>query len=152
VTAVDSSKKAMDALLGNIIMNNLDEDCFEMIQGDCVEVMRKMVEEKREFDIVICDPPKLAPSRATLDKATNKYKKINSLALSLVKSGGTILSCTCSSAMTQSHGFLDMVESAAKVANKETTVLSVSGAAPDHPVLPSYPEGKYLTAIHLYVI
>ena len=46
--------------------------------------MTALANEKRVFDLVICDPPKLAPTRAGLAKATNKYKQINTLAMRFV--------------------------------------------------------------------
>ena len=55
-----------------------------------------MVEEAQTFDVVICDPPKLAPTRTSLDKAKTKYTKITALAMSLVNPGGTMgLSLFC---------------------------------------------------------
>ena len=46
--------------------------------------------------MVICDPPKLAPTRTSLDKAKSKYTKINALAMSLVNPGGISLIDTLS--------------------------------------------------------
>ena len=37
--------------------------------------------ERKQWDIVVFDPPKLAPSRKTLDKATRKYRKLNAMAM-----------------------------------------------------------------------
>jgi len=154
VTAVDSSQKALDALSANIALNTLNPDQVELLQGDAMAVMTSLHQQNRTFDIVICDPPKLAPSRAMLAKATNKYKKINTIAMKLVKPGGLLLSCTCSAAMTQAlppAGFEAMLVSAAKAAQREVSVLRSVGAGPDHPVLLSYPEGRYLTAALLFV-
>ena len=125
----------------------------ELHEGDCVAVMKQLRDADRTFDIVICDPPKLAPSRNALPRATSKYQKINSLAMSLVnkEQGGLLLSCTCSAAMTQSGKFTEMLSKAARAAGREVTVLSLTGAASDHPVLPAYPEGRYLTAALLHV-
>lgn len=143
-----------------------------------MKTMTALISEKRVFDVVICDPPKLAPTRAGLAKATNKYKQINILAMrfvlhyltllqplryaleyalfnSLVKPGGLLLSCTCSAAMTQAMppvgGFESMLFAAAKAAQRDVTVLRSAGAGSDHPVLLSYPEGRYLTATLLSV-
>ena len=37
--------------------------------------------EGRRWDLVIFDPPKLAPSRKTLEKATRKYRRLNAMAM-----------------------------------------------------------------------
>eukprot|EP01035_Chromulina_nebulosa_P027669 gene27669-36419_t len=143
-TALDSSARALSSLEKNIQLNELDRDRFELIPGDAVKTMTTLVSKKRVFDVVICDPPKLAPTRAGLAKATNKYKQINTLAMRLVKPGGLLLSCTCSAAMTQAlppvGGFESMLFAAAKAAQRDVTVLRSAGAGSDHPVLLSYPE------------
>jgi len=200
VVAVDSSQPALDAAAENARLNGLvvagdDEGreskhaVLELVKGDCVEVMKRLAEKGEKFDVVICDPPKLAPSRRDLAKARPKYLKINSLAMSLVRPGGLLLTCTCSAAMTQAGkdtdngtkegggresgrsgdggregwrksggnggggggGFLGMLSEAAKLARREVTLLSSSGAAADHPVSLSYQEGAYLTAALLHV-
>ena len=154
VTALDSSKKALASLDENILLNKLDRSLFQTIQGDAVRTMTALVSEKKEFDIVICDPPKLAPTRAGLSRAANKYRQINALAMKLVKPGGLLLTCTCSAAMTQAvaaAGFESMLFAAAKIAQRDVAVLRTAGAGPDHPILLSYPEGRYLTAVLLSV-
>ena len=35
------------------------------------------ISEKRRWELVVFDPPKLAPNRKALDKATRKYRKLN---------------------------------------------------------------------------
>jgi 23S rRNA G2069 N7-methylase RlmK/C1962 C5-methylase RlmI len=47
--------------------------------------------EGKKFDVVILDPPKLAPSKSVLDRATTKYIKINAAAMKLVAPGGLLL-------------------------------------------------------------
>jgi len=176
VVAVDSSLPALEAAAANARLNGIpvsfassadsspqgqgqgqgqgkEQGGIELVKGDCVEVMRRLAEAGEQFDVVICDPPKLAPSRKDLDRAKNKYLAINKLGLALVKPGGLLLTCTCSAAMsTQEDGlFLSTVNEAARVARRQVTLLSVSGAAADHPLSLSYMEGSYLTAALLHV-
>ncbi|KAH8057262.1 S-adenosylmethionine-dependent methyltransferase [Aureococcus anophagefferens] len=98
--------------------------------------------------VVVCDPPKLAPSAKTLPRATRKYQKINALALGAVKRGGLLLTCTCSSAMTTSGNFLGVVHDALD-AGRQVTVLGPPRAA-DHRS-PGLRRGAYLTAVLLHV-
>lgn len=123
-----------------------------LIKGDAQGVMRTLLEDGQSFDVVVCDPPKLAPKRTGLEAATRKYRDINALAMRLVAPyGGLLLSCSCSAAMTQSGQFVPMLHAAARSVGRTATVVTVSGAAGDHPVNPVYPEGRYLTAVLLYI-
>jgi 23S rRNA G2069 N7-methylase RlmK/C1962 C5-methylase RlmI len=152
VTAVDSSKPALDTARANLKLNNIDH-VVDLVKADALDYMNKMIDSKQQYDIVICDPPKLAPTRASLDKARNKYTKINALAMQLVKPGGILLTCTCSAAVTQQEGeFRRMLQEAAKSARRDVTLLNESGPGADHATHLSYPEGAYLTAYLLRVL
>lgn len=159
VTAVDSAGKALEALRYNLQLN-IDQGVLpadapsklHTIEGDCPTVLGQLVEQQKTFDMVICDPPKLAPRRTQLDKALSKYTQVNALAMKAIhSSGGLLLSCSCSAAMTQSGEFVKMLQNAAKLAKRRLTILSETGAAPDHTVVAGYPEGKYLTAVLAHI-
>ena len=154
VTAVDSSQPAVTAAIRNLELNRyqLEPQTVKFVKADALEFMQRAAADGTLFDLVICDPPKLAPSRSTLDRAKGKYVKINSAALRLVRPGGLLLTCSCSAAVTQSTGLLrKLVAEAAQRAGRDVTVLSSSNAALDHPVHTAYPEGNYLTALLCHV-
>ena len=100
-----------------------------------------------KFDIVICDPPKLAPTRGSLVKAKNKYVKINTAALKLVKPGGLLFTFSCSAAVTQSNSLKDFVGEAAIHAGRDVSYVSSMHAAKDHVVHSTYKEGEYLSGL-----
>ena len=63
------------------------------------------------------------------------------------EAGGLLLSCSCSAAVSQSEGrFLEIVTKGARQAGRGAHVLATRSAAEDHPILPTYPEGRYLIA------
>ena len=71
VISVDSSRPALDTADKNIALNSVS-DIVTTVKADAVEYMKKMQADGQLFDIVICDPPKLAPTRTSLEKAKNK--------------------------------------------------------------------------------
>ena len=71
VTSVDSSRPALDTADKNIELNGVSA-IVKTVKADAVEYMKKMQADGQLFDIVICDPPKLAPTRTSLEKAKNK--------------------------------------------------------------------------------
>jgi 23S rRNA G2069 N7-methylase RlmK/C1962 C5-methylase RlmI len=156
VVGVDSSQDAIDTCLANAELNGLLESSsstMEFVKADISDYMQSCTSR---YDVVVLDPPKLAPSVATLAKASRKYHSLNRDALKLIDdAGGLFMTCTCSAAMTQKEGgnyFLQMVHQASLSARREITLLRVSGAAPCHTQSPvSFPAGNYLTAATFYV-
>lgn len=104
-------------------------------------------QQGRKWDIVVLDPPKLAPNKKVLERAVRKYTALNEAAIKLVNPGGLLMTCSCSAAMTQSGEFVPMVVNAARKSRKLVTVIRSAGAAADHVLSPSYSLGKYLTNV-----
>uniref|UniRef100_A0A7S4K494 S-adenosylmethionine-dependent methyltransferase domain-containing protein n=1 Tax=Odontella aurita TaxID=265563 RepID=A0A7S4K494_9STRA len=110
-----------------------------------------------EWDVVVLDPPKLAPSASSLDRASRKYRSLNRDAARLLHStnGGILITCTCSGAMTQRDGgdyFLRTVREGATSAGRAVRLLRVAGAASCHALdVAAFPAGDYLTAATFHV-
>ncbi|CAM8877049.1 unnamed protein product [Rhodiola kirilowii] len=152
VTAIDSSSSAIDLAKENATLNKCNSQNITFLKEDATEFMKNALRKHLSWDIVILDPPKLAPRKKFLQNASGMYKNLNSLAMQLTKSGGLLMTCSCSGAMTQSGTFLRTLQGAASNAGRRITVLRQAGAACDHPIDPSYPEGEYLSNILLRVL
>jgi 23S rRNA (cytosine1962-C5)-methyltransferase len=145
VTAVDSSQFALECAAATAQRMGL-ADKIRFIRGDARKVMAQLAEDKREFDLVVLDPPKLAMGARDLDEARTMYRKLNALACRLVAKGGLLVSCSCSQAMTGGD-FLRVVATGARDVQREVTVLRLLGQPPDHLVPAAFPEGRYLKVI-----
>ena len=154
ITTIDSSIIALQLINENMKLNNIsNNNIITIIKSDCIEYMKTQILLNNKYDIIICDPPKLAPTRKDLERARKKYIKINSLSMSLVTSNGLLFTCTCSAAVTQTENeFINILKESAKIAQKDITILSISHAASDHPLHLAYTESNYLTAILLRVL
>jgi 23S rRNA G2069 N7-methylase RlmK/C1962 C5-methylase RlmI len=154
---VDSSQDAIDAATANAMENCFDSTKISFVRDDIAAYMKSAMDEEKEFDVIVLDPPKLAPNLSSLDKASRKYHALNRDAMNLInrEKGGLLLTCTCSAAMTQKDGgqyFLNMVNGAGLSAKRRVTLLRVNGAAPCHTQSPaSFPAGAYLTAALFHV-
>lgn len=148
---VDSSLPALELAKANASLNQIDANSINFVKADVGEYMKSAFSEGKLWDIVVLDPPKLAPNRKVLQRAITKYRNLNSMAMRLTKPGGLLMTCSCSGAMTQSGNFLSVIQEAALSANRRVTQLRYSGAAPDHTIDPAYPEGTYLTNVLLRV-
>ncbi|ESQ29843.1 hypothetical protein EUTSA_v10011478mg [Eutrema salsugineum] len=152
VVGIDSSSPALELARENVILNHMDPGKVVFLKQDSIEFMKGALSREETWDIVILDPPKLAPRKKVLQNAAGMYRNLNSLAMRLTRSGGLMMTCSCSGAMTQSGKFLGILQSAAAMAGKKITVVREAGAASDHPLDPSYPQGQYLSNILLRVL
>jgi 23S rRNA G2069 N7-methylase RlmK/C1962 C5-methylase RlmI len=157
-TGVDSSEDAILTCQRNAQLNGCTESQLKFIQSDITSFLQDTAASDQGivYDVIVLDPPKLAPSVNGLDKARRKYHAFNRDAIKLIApEGGLLLTCTCSAAMTQKDGgryFLEMAQGAALAVGREVTLLRVSGAASCHTQSPiSWPAGAYLTAALFYV-
>ncbi|KAK6934734.1 S-adenosylmethionine-dependent methyltransferase [Dillenia turbinata] len=161
VTGVDTSMPALELAKENIALNKLGTN-ISFFREDASEFMKCAISRNQSWDIVILDPPKLAPRRKdlcvisntleVLQSASGMYRNLNSLAMQLTERGGLLMTCSCSGAMTQSGMFLRILQDAASMAQRKITILRQAGAACDHPIDPSYPEGEYLSNVLLGVM
>lgn len=89
---VETSAVALELAKENAKINDFASKCT-FIEADVQQYMRHLAQEKEQFDLVILDPPKFAPSRKDLQKARRKYVAWNKWALRLVKPGGLLMTC-----------------------------------------------------------
>ncbi|XP_057819135.2 uncharacterized protein LOC131032203 isoform X3 [Cryptomeria japonica] len=110
VTGIDSSSPALKLAEENYKLNNFDSSRISFLKEDATDFMKVALSDGKSWDLIILDPPKLAPSRKVLQRAANKYHNLNGLAMRLTKKGGLLMTCSCSAAMTQSGSFLSILQ------------------------------------------
>ena len=148
VTCVDGSAKALESVQHNAAANGLKVDT---INGDAVDVLEKLHQDKRKFDIVIIDPPAFIKRKKDIPKGEAAYKRLNQLAMQLVERDGLLVSCSCSYHL---HGdvLIDSIQRAARHLNKHVQIIEVGGQAPDHPIHPGIEETRYLKSFIARVV
>lgn len=142
VTAIDLDEDAIAIAKKNADLNN---QRIKFAHADAFIYLRQMLDIKRQFDVVVCDPPKFATSRDEFDLALRKYHDLNALAMQVIRPGGVLLTCSCSGLVSM-HRFVETVEAAARRAGRSLQRFELLGAAPDHPVMSNCPESEYLKA------
>ncbi|CAI5465748.1 unnamed protein product [Closterium sp. Yama58-4] len=151
VTAVDSSPAALSLAAANVALNGLPPSAVRFEHADITAFMQRAVAQQQHWDLVVLDPPKLAPTRKSLPRALHRYRRLNSLALRLVAPGGLLMTCSCSGAVSQQHLLPGILREAAAAAGRQVTVVREAGAAPCHPIDPACPESTYLTNLLAFV-
>lgn len=149
VISCDISELALKNVRDNAVLNGIKN--IETLCGDVFEVLRNFKKEKRQFDTVILDPPAFCKTADEVKDAYRGYKDINLTAMKIVKSGGFLITCSCSHYMTATL-FEKMLIEAAKESGRTVRYVEIKTQAPDHPALLSSEETQYLKFIVLQVI
>lgn len=146
VTDIDTSANLLHQVAENCQLNNLQQDKIDNIEGDVFKVLRKFRDSRRQFDLIILDPPKFAPSKFLLNKAIRGYKDINLLAFKLLRPGGILATFSCSG-LINADLFQKIVAGAALDAGQDATIIKWLYQSSDHPVALNFPEGTYLKGL-----
>ena len=142
VVAVDSSRVAI-ATASRLAHHHGMSDRITFERADARNRMAELARQKERFDLVVLDPPKLAPTVKHLERARGAYRKLNADAARLVERDGLLVSCSCSAAMSPD----ELVRTAtvgARDAGRDLTLLHMGEQGPDHPVPAAFSEGRYL--------
>ncbi len=79
------------------------------------------------------------------------YKELNLRALRMLRPGGTLVTCSCSFAVSE-ESFLQMLTEAAQDTHRSVRILEKRGQSKDHPFLLGVPETAYLKCIIAAVV
>jgi len=150
VLSIDSSQEALELAQQNVTLNALDSSKAEWQCADVFEALRKLRDQNRKFDLIVLDPPKFAPTAAFAEKASRAYKDINLLGFKLLRPGGLLFTYSCSGGISDDL-FQKIIAGAALDAGVDAQIVKKLHAAPDHPVLLSFPEGAYLKGLVLRI-
>jgi 23S rRNA (cytosine1962-C5)-methyltransferase len=144
VMTIDSSALALHTARANAQLNGLPD--AEYLEADVFQTLRKLRDQGRSFDVIVLDPPKLAPTAAHAERASRAYKDINLFALKMLRPGGHLMTYSCSGGIAPDL-FQKIVAGAALDAKVDVRVEMWLHAAADHPVALNFPESEYLKGL-----
>ncbi len=98
------------------------------------------------YDLVIVDPPRLAPSRSSREAALVAYAKVAESACRATRPGGLLVICSCSAAVDLASLTRALATGALR-ANVSAVVQERHFQGADHPVNAAFGEGLYLKAL-----
>ena len=146
IVSIDSSGDALKLGAENAALNGQPAQIHEWIEGDVFKELRTFRDSRRDFDLIILDPPKFAPTISQVEKATRGYKDINLLAFKLLRPGGILVTFSCSGGVDAAL-FQKIVAGAALDAKVDAQIIQKLGQGADHPVALNFPEGAYLKGL-----
>jgi len=144
VVAVDSSAVALETAARLAELNQVNGK----IKYQHEDAQSALTRAGREggFDLVVCDPPKLSPNRASRNKAFVSLRRIAGAACRATRPGGILVLCSCSASLG-----IDELTRALAFGGRDVGLSPrvyerwFQGA--DHPVLAAFTEGWYLSAV-----
>jgi 23S rRNA (cytosine1962-C5)-methyltransferase len=146
VLGVDSSGPSLARAREHVALNGFDTSRAEFIDADVNQTLRSCIDQGRRFDAIVLDPPKFAHTAAQAERAARAYKDINRLAFMLLEPGGVLYTFSCSGGIGADL-FHKIVAGAGLDAGADGLILERLGAAPDHPMTVTFPEGEYLKGL-----
>jgi 23S rRNA (cytosine1962-C5)-methyltransferase len=146
VISIDSSADAVGLARRNVTLNGFAAAEADFVVGDVFNVLREYRTANQQFDVIVLDPPKFAQNQRQVESACRGYKDINLLAFQLLKPGGMLMTFSCSG-LVDADLFQKVVFGALVDARREAQIVARLGAAADHPVSLTFPEGAYLKGL-----
>jgi 23S rRNA (cytosine1962-C5)-methyltransferase len=144
VTTVDVADPAIRLAERSWEANGLDPARHEAHTADVQGFLVDARDRGRRWSLIVSDPPSFAPRQSARKKALRAYRALHRAVLSVLEPDGLYLAASCSSHVNRKD-FENTLLSAGDDLGLALTVMARSGAGPDHPVLPGFPEGEYLT-------
>jgi 23S rRNA (cytosine1962-C5)-methyltransferase len=145
VDSVDVSAPAIQLCNSNIELNGCQNH-----ESYAIDTFEFLKDKKDVYDVIVLDPPAFAKSRDSKHQAVIGYKRLNSQAMKLIKSGGIIFTFSCSGVVDKML-FYNTVTAAALESGRQIKVLHYLYQPADHPVTPFFAEGEYLKGMVLWV-
>jgi 23S rRNA (cytosine1962-C5)-methyltransferase len=151
VTGIDASRASLEVAERNFAANRDRMQAeVDWVEGDAFQILREWSDAGEKFDAIVLDPPAFAKTRRAVEGALRGYKELNLRALKMLRSGGLLVTCSCSHHVSLAE-LEATVASAAVDAGRRVRLLERRGAALDHPVVLNLPETEYLKCLTLEV-
>jgi 23S rRNA (cytosine1962-C5)-methyltransferase len=153
VTSVDQSEPTLAVAERNFAHNaalpNVRHCERDSIVGDAFEVMDRLIQRRKHYDIVVVDPPSFAQRKSSVERALHAYGQLTQRAVQLTRPDGLLVQASCSSRITEEQ-FYATVRGSAQRAGFDLIELRRTGHAVDHPV--TFAQGGYLKALFARVV
>jgi 23S rRNA (cytosine1962-C5)-methyltransferase len=143
VTTVDIAEAAMEDARENFRLNGFDAEAHDFVAADVFDWLASAAERGEAYDLVVCDPPSFARSRAHRDKAIQAYARLHAAGLAVTAPNGFYAASSCTTQVGP-DAFREALALAAQRARVRFQVVHDAAHAPDHPILAGHPEGRYL--------
>jgi len=142
VVAVDESGPAIEVARHTAKANGLEA----IIETRKQDARKTLQEANADFDLVVLDPPRLAPTKSAREGALVAYAKLAEMGCRATRRGGVLVLCSCSAAVDLTALTRSLAIGAMR-AGAQAFVVERHFQGADHPVSAAFGEGLYLKAL-----
>lgn len=143
VTSVDASGGYTGWARDNFVANRLDPEQHEFIVGDCLDVLGKLAQSGKSFDIILMDPPSFSTTAKSRFTTRGGTSDLVAAALPLLTCGGLLIASSNHQKVDQADYLKELRRGALQV-KSDLRVISLLGQPEDFPYPVTFPEGRYL--------
>ncbi len=144
VVAVDVSAKAHARARKNFALNGFDAEKPEHIVGDAFKVLAKLQSRRREFDMVVLDPPAFGTAgKGRPFSAVKDYAELVTQSLAVLAPHGVLVAVSSTRKLSPVE-FDTALGEGAQRANVDLRIVERQALPPDYPQAPGFPEASYL--------
>ena len=143
VTTVDVSSGYTDWAKTNFDINQLKPKRYEFLVGDCLSVLADLAVKKKEYEIVLMDPPSFSTTGKSRFTTRGGTSDLVTAALPLLTDGGLLI-CSSNHQKLDLADYLKELRRGALKAGCNLRVISLAGQPEDFPYPVTFPEGRYL--------
>ncbi|MBR4462327.1 MAG: class I SAM-dependent rRNA methyltransferase [Erysipelotrichaceae bacterium] len=144
VTGIDASKTAIEQAKRNSELNGFTNT--EFLVADIFDYLNELEESDEKYDVIILDPPAFTKSKNSIKNASKGYREINYRAMKCLKSGGFLVTCSCSEYITRDL-FTRIILQSANDAHKRLKMIECRAQSKDHPIILGNNISEYLKCL-----
>ena len=144
VTGIDASSTAISQAIRNSELNDFHNTQF--IVADVFDYLNELEDSDEKYDVIILDPPAFTKSRNSIKNASKGYREINYRAMKCLRSGGILVSCSCSEYITRDL-FRQIILQSANDAHKRLKMIECRAQSKDHPIILGNNISEYLKCL-----
>ncbi|MHB8423347.1 MAG: class I SAM-dependent rRNA methyltransferase [Leptospirales bacterium] len=145
VTGIDDSAQALEFYEEN--MTPFAKRCdVSSIKADFFDWAPEAVRQGTMFDAVVLDPPAFIKSRKKKEEGLKGYYAANEFGISLVRTGGIYVTCSCS-ALLEWEDLFGILRDVMRRKKRTPRLIYQGRAAMDHPRVLAMPELDYLKCL-----
>ncbi len=151
VLNVDAAARSHARCRQNLAISGLDSEACETFCGDALKHLEKLRQHKREFDLVVVDPPPFSNVRGSVFSALDDWAALLKSIAPVVAPDGQVLA-VCNAVRLPEDDFLAAVGTGARDSGRVARLVGERALPTDFPVLPGFPEGRYLKIKQLHLM